>query len=56
MTVLLEQLHALNKHIYLLGDFNVHVNTLRTAKDIFFYFLFFLLKKKKKKKQLQSGQ
>ena len=29
MTVLLEQLHALNKHIYLLGDFNV--NTLRTA-------------------------
>ena len=29
MTLLLEQLHALNKHIYLLGDFNV--NTLKTA-------------------------
>ena len=29
MTSLLEQLHALNKDIYLLGDFNV--NTLRTA-------------------------
>ena len=26
---LLEQLHSLNKHIYLLGDFNV--NTLRTS-------------------------
>ena len=29
LTSLLEQLHALNKHIYLLGDFNV--NTLRTS-------------------------
>ena len=29
LTSLLEQLHTLNKHVYLLGDFNV--NTLRTS-------------------------